>query len=69
MPKFEVQLMYTKTANMTIEVRAKDEDVANDKVQQMISDLNYDYEAIAKKYKTEWTEDEEDITIDSVDEL
>jgi hypothetical protein len=50
MPKFDVVLMHTRNANITIEISAKDEEAAQDKAEKALQDLEYDPDKIAAKF-------------------
>lgn len=67
MPKFDVTLVHTVIQNTVIEVSAKDEEAAQVKAEQAIQDL-LEPDAIAKKFKSDWEIEEENIEVESVDE-
>jgi DNA-directed RNA polymerase subunit L len=68
MPKFDVLLVHTQTQNLTIEVSAKDDEAAQEKVEKALQDLEYNPDTIAAKFKSEWEEHTNDFDIDSVEE-
>lgn len=68
MPKFDVVLVHTRTQNIQVEVSAKDDDAAQEKIEKALQDLEYDPDKIAAKFKADWDCDEEEITVDSVEE-
>ena len=68
MPKFDVTLTYTKTANISIEVSAKDDDAAQEKVEKMLQEMGWDVDKIATKFKADWDVEEENIEVESVEE-
>ncbi len=69
MPKFEVLLRFTSEELLTLEVSARDEEAAVQRVNEAVQSLNYNKEKIAKKYKNDWEFDSENIDVEEVTEL
>lgn len=67
MPKFDIELLHTVTERLMIEVSAKDDDAAQAKVDKVLED-GPTRDDLAKKFKADWELDEEEITVDSVEE-
>lgn len=67
MPKFEVTLRRTLEETMTVIVRAKDEDAAQQQVENNINGLGTAAK-IATHYKEHWEEEVDNIEIEDVSE-
>lgn len=66
MPKFEVVVTRTLSLSTSLEVRAKNEEAAEEKALELLHDslLTWDI-----KDKQDWQEDSDEYTVDSIDEL
>lgn len=65
MPEFEVIVRRTLEETLSVTVTAKDEDAAQEKVEQRISELGT-AAAIAKAYKEDWEYESENIEVEEV---
>jgi hypothetical protein len=69
MPTFEIILKHTITSFLSTTVDAMDEEAAREKIARLIGACQHVSSAVATKTMERWQVDEEEITIEDVNEL
>ena len=69
MPKFDVTLKHESVSYLHLSVTAKDEESAQDKIDDMLEACGHDPEKIAWHCKEEWEDESNTIEIDEIGEV
>jgi hypothetical protein len=71
MPRYNVTIAMTLKITAQITVRAKDEDTATERVNEMTSDTRFGtlgWEVHGDKSRSDWTEEEIEVFMESIEE-